>query len=265
MKRKLRIISAVAALAAAATFLASTQASAYDASPERTVAATSYTPGPGTVGALQLKDKGISSADYGLYSIWGGHIHDNTIGWPALGSVIRGQITGAINTSNTATAKANAAADAAAAADAKATQALNKLPVNVAKHCDPVMIAHTGGSFKTGKTKVCEFNLPAGTWMINTSAFFARTVAGIEGVRPQMALRVGSTDTVFGDDYGTILGAEISATVNRELTGSAVKVVTVPAGGVTVEVFGFGYQDNTGDDGAKIAAAADVVAVKIAA
>lgn len=48
----------------------------------------------------------------------------------------------------------------------------------VAKDFDPVAIAKIGGSFKTNKTKVGEFTLQPGTWLLNSTAFFARTTAG---------------------------------------------------------------------------------------
>jgi hypothetical protein len=127
----------------------------------------------------------------------------------------------------------------------------------------PVAVDHIGGSFKTNKTRVGEFKLPAGTWMVNTFAFFARTAAGPAGTRPQLALWVGATDTAFGDDHGAILGAEISPAKDRELTGSTVKVVRVTAS-TTVEVFAFGYNDDAGSAGSgDITAAADVVAVQV--
>lgn len=128
---------------------------------------------------------------------------------------------------------------------------------------EPVVIDHIGGSFKTQKTKVGEFTLPAGTWLINTSAFFARTAVGVEGTRPQLALRVGASATEFGTDFGTILGAEISPSKDRELTGSTVKAVTVKAS-TKVEVFAFGYNDDAGSAGSgDITAAADIVAVRV--
>lgn len=133
----------------------------------------------------------------------------------------------------------------------------------VTKDFAPVEIKLIGGSFKTNKSLVGEFTLPAGTWMINTSAFFARTKAGAEGTRPQLALRVGATDTAFGEDYGTILGAEISPAKDRELTGATVKVVNVTAS-TKVEVFAFGYNDDAGSAGSgEITASASVVAVRV--
>ena len=133
----------------------------------------------------------------------------------------------------------------------------------VSESFDPVVIAHIGGSFKTNKTKVGEITLPAGTWLLNSTAFFARTAAGVEGTRPQLALRVGASTTAFGDDFGTILGAEISPAKDRELTGSTVKVVTVKES-TKVEVFAFGYNDDAGSAGSgDITAAASVVAVRV--
>ncbi|WP_328998399.1 hypothetical protein OHA18_28560 [Kribbella sp. NBC_00709] len=133
----------------------------------------------------------------------------------------------------------------------------------VSKDFDPVAIAKIGGSFKTSKTKVGEFTLQPGTWLLNSTAFFARTAAGVPGTRPQLALRVGASDTAFGTDYGTILGAEISPAKDRELTGSTVKVVEVKKA-TTVEVFAFGYNDDAGAAGSgEITAAASVVAVLV--
>ncbi|MGW5191210.1 hypothetical protein ACWEOO_18320 [Kribbella sp. NPDC004138] len=133
----------------------------------------------------------------------------------------------------------------------------------VTKDFAPVAIAKIGGSFKTGKTLVGDFTLQPGTWLLNSTAFFARTTAGVPGTRPQLALRVGASDTAFGEDYGTILGAEISPAKDRELTGSTVKVVTVKEP-TKVEVFAFGYNDDAGSAGSgEITASASVVAVLV--
>jgi hypothetical protein len=133
----------------------------------------------------------------------------------------------------------------------------------VSQDFDPVAIAKIGGSFKTNKTKVGQFTLQPGTWLLNSTAFFARTTAGAPGTRPQLALRVGASDTAFGTDYGTILGAEISPAKDRELTGATVKVVKVTKE-TTVEVFAFGYNDDASNaGGGEITAAASVAAVRV--
>jgi hypothetical protein len=133
----------------------------------------------------------------------------------------------------------------------------------VVKDFAAVTVANIGGPFKTNKTKVGEFTLPAGTWRIDQTAFFARTIAGVAGTRPQLALRVGASATEFGTDFGTILGAEISPSAGRELSGTTMKFVTVAAP-TLVEVFAFGYNDNGGAaGGGEITAAAQVGAVKV--
>jgi hypothetical protein len=133
----------------------------------------------------------------------------------------------------------------------------------VAKDFAPVVIAKIGGSFKTNKTLVGDFTLQPGTWLLNSTAFFARTTAGTPGTRPQLALRVGASDTAFGEDYGTILGTEISPAKDRELTGSTVKIVTVKAP-TKVEVFAFGYNDDASSAGSgELTASASVVAVQV--
>lgn len=223
-------------------------------------AAAVVQPGPNTVGTNELKDKGVTLYDLGNQSVWGVHIKDLTIPESKFGWDFRNKITNTYTESAAAKAKSEEALTKANEALAKPD---NNTPTTVNKSCAAVVIAHLGGSFKAGKTLVCSFDLPAGTWMINTSAFFGRTAVGVAGTRPQLALRVGSTPTAFGDDYGTILGQEISPTANRELTGATVKIVTVPAA-VTVDVFGFGYNDDTGTAGSgDITASADIAAVKV--
>ncbi|HET6292470.1 MAG TPA: hypothetical protein VFG33_03820 [Kribbella sp.] len=137
---------------------------------------------------------------------------------------------------------------------------------SVVKTVAPTAIVTMGGSFATGKTKVGEFNLPAGRWLVNTSGFFLRTVAGVEGTRPQLALRIGDSygaPIVWGTDAGTVMGAEISESVNREVTGSDVKVVTLAAP-ATVNVYGFGYNDDTSAAGSgQITVKAQISAVRI--
>ncbi|MFG1905155.1 hypothetical protein [Kribbella sp. NPDC048928] len=124
-------------------------------------------------------------------------------------------------------------------------------------------IAKIGGSFKTNKTALGSFTLTPGKWLVNSTAFFARTAKGVAGTRPELALRVGATTTAFGTDYGTILGTEISPSADRELSGSTVKVVTVTKT-TTVDVFAFGYNDDGSAAGSgDITASASVVAVQV--
>lgn len=145
--------------------------------------------------------------------------------------------------------------------DTNTPDVYGKAAVN--KDFDAKTIAKIGGSFKTNKTSLGTFTLTPGTWLLNSTAFFARTTKGVPGTRPELALRVGATDTTFGQDYGTILGSEISPSADRELSGSTVKVVTVKAK-TTVEVFAFGYNDDGSAAGSgELTASASVVAVQV--
>jgi hypothetical protein len=140
------------------------------------------------------------------------------------------------------------------ASDVKGTIVLDKT-------CAATTIVNIGGSFATGKTKVCEFTLPAGKLKMDVSGFFARTAAGPAGTRPELALRVADGST-WGADYGTIFPGEISPTAGRELTGSTFKVLNV-SGPVTVEVFAFGYNDDQGTAGSgQIQVSVDVAATR---
>jgi len=121
-------------------------------------------------------------------------------------------------------------------------------------------LAKIGGSFKTNKTKLGEFTLPAGSFKLDLSYFASRTVAGAAGTRPELALRVGATETAFGEDYGTILGNEISPAKDREQTGYNFAYVTTTKT-TTVEVFGFGYNDDASSAGSGEIAMAAAVAV----
>lgn len=130
--------------------------------------------------------------------------------------------------------------------------------VGVTKDIERQTIANIGGSFATRATNLGTFELPAGTWMVTTSATFYRTVSGAEGTRPQLALRYNG----LAGSAGTILGQEISETANRELMQSITWRVTI-AEPTTVTAYGFGYNDNTSDaGGGQIDVDAQITAVR---
>lgn len=130
--------------------------------------------------------------------------------------------------------------------------------VGVAADIPRQTIENIGGSFATRATGLGSFELPAGTWLVTTSATFYRTVSGAEGTRPQLALRYNG----LAGSAGTILGQEISETANRELMQSITyRVVLTEA--KTVTVYGFGYNDNTSAaGGGEIDAEAQITAVR---
>ena len=107
-------------------------------------------------------------------------------------------------------------------------------------------VVNCGGSFKTQKTKIGEFTLPAGSNLsIDSYLFAARTASAAAGAPDtigQLALRIGATEAVFGDDRGTVL-TQLPKNANREVTGTAIWDGD-NAAPVTVEVFGFCYADD---------------------
>lgn len=150
-------------------------------------------------------------------------------------------------------------------ADRDAFLADTRGEAQVAKDFAPTVIKYIGGPYldpARGATYIGTFTLPKGTWLVNASVKFNRTVAGDAGVRPQLALRVGQTPEDFGDDYGTVAGGDISKALNADLFGSSIKLVTVNVPTV-VKLYGFGYTDTRGVEGSnEITAAVQVVAVR---
>jgi len=217
---------------------------------------------PSATAASTVPANSVGSAQIINGGVWGGDIHDNTIAESKLGWDIRQKIAKAGGTQGPKVDTGPKGDTCAKGENGEpATDVLGK--EGVSDTLGPKVIANIGGSFKTQKTKVGEITLPPGKWLLNASAFFARTTAGVPGTRPQLALRVGASETAFGEDFGTILGAEISPAKDRELTGSTVKVVKVSEA-TKVEVFGFGYNDDgSAAGGGQIEVTADVVAVRI--
>lgn len=105
-------------------------------------------------------------------------------------------------------------------------------------------IAKIGGPFLDNATLLGSVDLPAGDWLVNTSAVFTRTTSGATGTRPQMALRYNATQAnPFGESAGTLMGVEISPTANRELTESASEYVHITEP-TQMSIYGFGYNDD---------------------
>lgn len=108
----------------------------------------------------------------------------------------------------------------------------------------PKVIEKVGGSFKTNKTLLGAFKIPAGQNLkLDAYMFASREVAGAPGTHAQLALRIGSTETEFGVDMGTIF-QPLPSGKGREVTGSTFWVGAVSQETV-VEVYGFGYNDDS--------------------
>lgn len=107
----------------------------------------------------------------------------------------------------------------------------------------PAPVEKCGGSFKTNKTKLGEFVLPAGKQVkLDAYMFASRTITGAAGTHAQLALRIGATEESFGTDVGTVF-QPLSPTKGREVTGTSfwVGAVSQPT---QVEIFGFCYNDD---------------------
>jgi hypothetical protein len=262
---KSRIIAG--ALAVACILGGSVSAQAYTA-PERATSTVTYTPGPNTVGTEQVKYRSLTAADYGLGSVWGGHIHDNTIPWSKLGSDIRSQITKATTTSNAALAKASQGpADGSVhldtldanvqrmlTTDANTPDVFGKLVWSVAG--DYKNIEHIGGSYATRATELTAFNLPAdtGTYNLEVNAVFDRLNYNEAGyltpdtdTYPQLTVRCENEWGDAGEHAtATTMGVPISKKGKIELTSHTSGVVGVsdPDHRRVCHVRGFGYNED---------------------
>lgn len=232
-----------------------TAASAKDVDTAR--AAAVVQPSANTVGTTQICDRCIGSGDYGLKSIYGSALRDNTVPWLALGSQLRAEIRAAQQ-------KADAAKTQATNADNKAQDALERPDYGTLTEptaLDSKVIENLGGKYfgdttATGDdryTVLGTFSLTKGKWLVNTAVQFHRNAAGVAGTRPQVGLRIGQDQTLTGDavwgrTLGTISGAEISPASGRDLFGSAVGSITLTET-TTVTVYGFGYNDSQGTEG----------------
>lgn len=125
-------------------------------------------------------------------------------------------------------------------------------------------LAKIGGPFLDNATLLGSVDLPAGTWLVSTSAVFTRIASGATGTRPQLALRYNATQgNPYGLSAGTLMGVEISPTMSRELTESAVEAITVTEP-TQMSVFGFGYNDDqSAAGGGQITARARITLLRV--
>jgi hypothetical protein len=207
----------------------------------------------------------VSYATYPLKarSVGNGQINFNAVDWLQLGAQARAHIVALEKKAAAAEARAvaaeNKADDALARPDAGKTETL--------KVFDPKLIEFIGGPYfdpARGFTTLGTFTLPTGTWTVNTSVVFKRTVSGDAGVRPQVGLRVGqgTASPDWGTDLGTIGGNDISKVKNKELWGTAQGQITVTSP-TTVGIYGHGFTDTEGSEGSnEISAAVKVSLVR---
>lgn len=126
-------------------------------------------------------------------------------------------------------------------------------------------IANIGGSFLTRATEVGTTHLEAGKYLVNAYGFFDRTDNAMSST-PVLQLAVRGMDgSQWGADYGTAFTGEFPATGNLEQTASSTRYVTVPAGGLDVKVYAFGYNaDQSANGSGNYTVSADVTFVPVA-
>lgn len=105
---------------------------------------------------------------------------------------------------------------------------------------DPKPIDKIGGSFSTGATTIDTFVLPKGTWLLNLNVKFNRPAAAADATDPEVQPMVQLL--ADGNEYSTIMGNDIGNNAGADLTGSAVRLVTVRAD-TTITVKAFGYNE----------------------
>lgn len=116
-------------------------------------------------------------------------------------------------------------------------------------------IRTVGGKLSGNSTQLGQFALPAGTWLITTSALFFRVSGSTKTARPELVLKYGDNR-----DAGLISGVAISPNRRGKLAESAVQTVTFTAP-TTIAAFG----SAANDDGSKFAARQILVSAQVTA
>lgn len=120
-----------------------------------------------------------------------------------------------------------------------------------------------GGKFAENATKVGQFNLAPGKYLVSSDGFFDRIddAQDNSGTHLQVAVR-GNDGSEWGADHGTCFTPRVPAG-DREVTCSTSKVVTIKKT-QKVEVFVFGYNEDQSATGSNnFKANVNVGAVKV--
>lgn len=170
------------------------------------------------------------------------NLASNSVGWRQL---IDGQVT-------TSKLYPAVAAELAKAAAPVATRTLGNASGA------PVTIANIGGSFATGSSApytvratdvapATTMHLSAGTYLISSHAQYERVNPSASGTgNPVLELAVrGQDGTKFGQNFGTCFtGAFPNGPGNVDQTCSDSQLITVPAGGIDLKIYAFGYNSD---------------------
>ncbi|MFI6681855.1 collagen-like protein [Kribbella sp. NPDC050470] len=231
--------------------------------------------GSGAVAATSLPINSVGSAQIQNEGVWGGDIHRNTIGEDRLGWVVRDKINKVGQQGPKGDTGEQGPKGDPGVAGEQGIQGVPGPQGETGPKGDPgdpatdvngastlkaiynnVTVENVGGSWVTRKTTLGSFTLPAGTWVINTSAQFQRTAADETDpqyqTRPQLAVRAFATEAnPFGSNFGTVMNT-IAPFVGADMFGSDSRRVQLTEQ-TTFTVSAFGYQDNRGsDDSGKI-------------
>lgn len=110
------------------------------------------------------------------------------------------------------------------------------------------VIENLGGKFAERATLLDTKTIPAGTYLVNTYAFFDR-VDNSQPSSPVLQVAVRGVDgSQWGQDLGTVFTGEFPETGNLEQSASGSRVVTLAAD-TEVKVYGFGYNADTSANG----------------
>lgn len=114
------------------------------------------------------------------------------------------------------------------------------------KTFDATTITNIGGSFAGRATELTTLHLDAGQYLISSDAFFNQTDDTKTGEHPVLQLAVrGDDGSTWGTDLGTCFtGAFPGGPGDIDQSCSDSKLVTIPAGGQDVTVYGFGYNSD---------------------
>lgn len=175
--------------------------------------------------------------------------------------------------SNVSATTANAAGVAAnKAATSSNTAAITALKPVVTNLVTTPQSVTTGGSF-TSRASLLKTTVPLteGTYMVSVS-FKATPDAVTTGtVFPQMMVYNGPVNSSFTNNLFNVGSGALELPTNAEVSNSdlidsyysGVNVVTVPAGGETLDFYAFGYDSDTGS-GSYTLDSASVTAVRLA-
>ncbi len=129
-------------------------------------------------------------------------------------------------------------------------------------------LTHVGGSIQANGTTLGTITLPTpGTYLVDANAMFNRATAAATAdpdTYPLITIWQGATwNTDFSNTVGTWSGGRMSRNIYIDTTASGSTVVTVTAGGTTLHVVGFAYDEDRSATGSVNVETASVSVVRV--